>query len=182
VCDGEQRPADSTRATTTGKGQGIKRVGVISDTHGDLPRAVHALFEGVELIVHAGDIGGPSILFELEAIAPVCAVLGNCDRDEYGPKVRSFARPVVDGTRMLVAHRPKDALRALANNEVLRPGEPLPAVVIHGHTHIPRCERRGAVWLVCPGSASYPRDDQGPTVGILTVHNGTYINFEILSL
>jgi predicted phosphodiesterase len=73
-------------------------------------------------------------------------------------------------------------LRALANNEVLRPGEPLPAVAIHGHTHIPRCERRGAVWLICPGSPSYPRDEQGTTVGILSVHDGAYAGFEILSV
>jgi putative phosphoesterase len=166
----------------TEKGQGIKRVGVISDTHGRLPRAVHALFEGVGLIVHAGDIGGPSVLFELEAIAPVCAVLGNCDRDEYGPQVGSFATPVVDGMRMLVAHKPKDVLQALTSNEVLKSGEALPAVAIHGHTHIPRCERRGAVWLLCPGAPSYPRDNQDPTVGILSIHDGTYAGFEILSV
>ena len=70
----------------------MKTIGIISDTHGSLdPRAYAALF-GVDLIIHAGDIGGPPVLNELETIAPVVAVLGNNDFPEYGSAVGSRAR------------------------------------------------------------------------------------------
>ncbi|HAV64105.1 MAG TPA: YfcE family phosphodiesterase, partial [Verrucomicrobiales bacterium] len=55
------------------------RIGVISDTHGYLDPKIPALFQGVEHILHAGDIGYASIILELEQIAPVTAVLGNTD-------------------------------------------------------------------------------------------------------
>ena len=75
------------------------RIGIISDTHGSLdPRAYTALAD-CDHIIHAGDICGPAILRELEALAPVTAVLGNNDFDEYGSEVGHFAHPVLGGTR-----------------------------------------------------------------------------------
>ena len=55
------------------------RIGLIADTHGLLRNEVYAVFEGVDEIIHAGDVGDPSILGELEIIAPVQAVFGNVD-------------------------------------------------------------------------------------------------------
>ena len=54
-------------------------IGLISDTHGQLRAGVHQALEGVELILHAGDVGGDDILDELALIAPVEAVYGNTD-------------------------------------------------------------------------------------------------------
>jgi len=54
-------------------------VGLISDTHGFWDDHIPGLFAGVDHILHAGDIGAPSILVGLECIAPVTAVMGNCD-------------------------------------------------------------------------------------------------------
>src|SRR5262245_36659364 len=55
------------------------KLGVISDTHGLLDPKIPGVFEGVDLILHGGDIGPAAILHQLEAIAPVTAVLGNTD-------------------------------------------------------------------------------------------------------
>ena len=64
--------------------QRITTVGILSDTHGRLPLAATAALADCDVIAHAGDICGPSILTELRALAPVNAVLGNNDYDEYG--------------------------------------------------------------------------------------------------
>ena len=128
-------------------------VGVISDTHGSLHERAYEALVGCDHIIHAGDIGDPAILRELETITQVTAVLGNNDFNEYGSKVQRFARPVIGQVKFLVAHFPQDVR--------LRPGDQVPDVCIHGHTHIPRIvfgqDARPASYVVCPGSASYPR-------------------------
>src|SRR5215813_15554663 len=79
-------------------------VGVIADTHGLLrPEAVAAL-AGVDLIVHAGDIGSPAILAELGAIAPVVAVRGNNDRETWAAPIPEIATTEIAGRRLYVIH------------------------------------------------------------------------------
>lgn len=151
-------------------------VGVISDTHGTLPLEAVAALAECDHIIHAGDIGNPGILFELEALAPVTAVLGNNDFDEYGERVARFARPVIGGVRFLVAHYPRDAKITFAGSAALAPGDPLPQVCIHGHTHVPELvvgpDARPADMLLCSGSASRPRGGFPRCVAKLQVENG----------
>ena len=133
----------------------MARIGVISDTHGVLPVEAFNALADCEHIIHAGDICSPEIICDLQALAPVTAVLGNNDFNEYGSSVRRFARPVVDGVRFLVAHYPRDVRFTFAGSGALAPGDPLPNVCIHGHTHIPEIvvgkEARPADLLLCPG-------------------------------
>lgn len=128
-------------------------VGVISDTHGSLHAQAYEALAGCDHIIHAGDICDPGILRELATLAPVTAVLGNNDFDEYGSHVQRFARPVIGQVKFLVAHYPQDVR--------IRPGDAVPDICIHGHTHIPKlvygAEARPASYVLCPGSASYPR-------------------------
>ena len=49
-------------------------IGLISDTHGLVRPEIFAALDGVEVILHAGDVGGGAVLTELSAIAPVQAV------------------------------------------------------------------------------------------------------------
>lgn len=56
-------------------------IGIISDTHGLVRPEVYEAFEGVDLILHAGDIGSLDVIIELEPVAPVRAVVGNIDVD-----------------------------------------------------------------------------------------------------
>ena len=128
-------------------------IGVISDTHGCLPLSAYEALADCDHIIHAGDIGGLEILRELETLAPVTAVLGNNDFNEYGENVQRVARPIIGQVKFLVAHFPQDVR--------IRPGDSIPDVCIHGHTHIPRIvfgkDARPAGYVLCPGSASYPR-------------------------
>jgi uncharacterized protein len=120
-------------------------VGVISDTHGLLrPEAVRAL-RGVDLIVHAGDIGAPDVLAELGALARVTAVRGNNDRGAWARALRETATLDVDGVRIHVIHDVKELrgdMRAAGID-----------VVIAGHSHRPLIETRDGVLFLNPGSA-----------------------------
>ena len=120
-------------------------MGVISDTHGLLrPEAVAAL-EGVDAIVHAGDIGSAEILDALRRIAPVVAVRGNNDRDAWAAALPEIARTQIGATRIWVVHDLKEL-----GEDPARAGVD---VVISGHSHRPRVERREGLLLLNPGSA-----------------------------
>lgn len=151
-------------------------VGILSDTHGRLSDAALAALADVDHIIHAGDICDPGILRELEALAPTTAVLGNNDFDEYGSAVGRYAHPVIDGVRFLVAHYPRDVRIGFNGCAGLAPGDPIPNVLVHGHTHVPELvwgkDARPANLLICPGSVSYPRGGLPPTVGKLLLEDG----------
>ena len=142
-------------------------VGLISDTHGLLRPEVFPALEGVELILHAGDVGGQSILDELSAIAPVRAVFGNTDPP--GQPILK-ARQVVDieGLSIHVSH----------GHEVGSPtAEKLLArytadVIVFGHTHKPLIERSGPRLVVNPGAAGPRRFNLQASVARMTVKDG----------
>ena len=98
------------------------RIGIISDTHGSLDPRAYAALADCDHIIHAGDICGPAILREMETLAPVTAVLGNNDYDEYGSEVGHFAHPVLGGVRFLVGPKPGDVRERFAGSEVLLKG------------------------------------------------------------
>jgi len=158
-------------------------IGIISDTHGGLPLRVYEIFKDCDHIIHAGDIGAVSLLYELETIAPVTAVLGNCDFDEYGSDVMPHATKVFEKVRVFVTHRPKDLRAALAGfgPAALAPGSPLPQIAIHGHTHKPRKELNGAVLTLCPGSPNCPRDSAS-SVMLLTLDAGRILGIKIVEI
>ena len=80
----------------------MARIGVISDTHNYLDPRIPGLFAGVDYILHAGDIGLPAILLQLEQIAPVTAVMGNTD--DAGFHYRQTEMVEVAGRRFFVQH------------------------------------------------------------------------------
>lgn len=162
-------------------------VGILSDTHGTLPRSAYAELADCDYIIHAGDICGPDILAELETLAPVTAVLGNNDYREYGAAVDKFASVKIAGVSFLVTHKPDDLERALRGcTSALQPGDPVPDVVAHGHTHIPRVVKgkaaRPATLLVCPGSVTRPRGGSSPTVAKLVLCDGVVKSARLVEL
>ena len=160
-------------------------VGVLSDTHGRLPAQAYAALADCDHIIHAGDIGGPEILRELQTLAPVTAVLGNNDYAEYGPSVGRFATVRLDGVNFLVAHYPRD-VRVSATSSVLAPGDPIPDICIHGHTHTPRLDFgrdvRPAQFVVNPGSVSRPRNGEQRSIAKIALDGGRIISIAIESL
>lgn len=130
----------------------MPRVGLISDTHGYLDPQVRAHFAGVNHIIHAGDVGWPSLLLELEDLAPVTAVRGNTDDQPHWPET---ATVTLDG-RVLLAHHIVDP-RRLTSGLRRRLSRARPDVVVFGHTHRTFCETIDGVMFVNPGSAGQSR-------------------------
>ena len=165
---------------------GMATIGIISDTHGRLDHRAYAALTDVDHIIHAGDIGDPVILRELETLAPVTAVLGNNDFPEYGDSVGRFARPVLEGVRFLVAHYPRDVRVTAAGSAALAPGDPLPDICVHGHTHVPKLEWgsdvRPATLLICPGSAFRPRGGFPRSIAKVSVEGGRILSAHVESL
>lgn len=142
-------------------------IGLISDTHGLLRPGVHAALEGVELILHAGDVGGSEILDELAIIAPVKAVCGNCDAP-WEPGLAQSLDLTLSGLRVHVSHghelgRPKAAELAAAYDA---------DVIVYGHTHVPRIDRVGDRLVVNPGAAGARRFALMPSVARLVIEDG----------
>ncbi len=149
------------------------RLGLISDTHGYLPAEVGGIFRGVDLILHAGDIGAESILLNLEAIASVVAVRGNMDNGPWAGRLPQ--RETVHAGGMVI-----HLIHDLAH---LQP-QPLAedhAAVVAGHTHRPQVETKNGVLYVNPGSAGAPRCGEGPCVALLSI-NGTTATAELVGL
>ena len=136
-------------------------IGVISDTHGLLrPQAVAAL-QGVEVIVHAGDLGGPEVLARLTAIAPVQAVRGNTDKGDWARSLPLNRVVAVGGLHLYVLHN----LYELD----LDPGAAGLAAVIYGHSHQPSLERQDGVLFLNPGAAGPRRFTLPVTLALLRV-------------
>jgi uncharacterized protein len=137
------------------------RIGVISDTHGLLrPEAVAAL-SGVELIIHAGDIGNPQILADLSKIAPVHAVRGNTDRGAWAADLPENLVVEVGGVLIYVLHD----LHTLD----LDPAAAGLSAVIFGHSHSPHVEHQNGVLYLNPGSAGPRRFTLPISLAILQI-------------
>lgn len=143
-------------------------VGLISDTHGLVRPSVHHVLAGVELILHAGDVGGDDILDELATIAPVFAVRGNTDPPDNTRLAEAIERRV-DGVTIHVSH----------GHEL---GSPTPAklfatymadVLVYGHTHRQLVTQAGRRWAINPGAAGPRRFDLKPSVALLTIDQGS---------
>lgn len=141
--------------------------GLISDTHGLVRPDVHTALAGVELILHAGDVGGDAILDELELIAPVRAVYGNTDIPG-DPRLVTAIDMEVDDVRIHVSH----------GHEV---GSPTPEkllarydadVIVFGHTHRQLIVQADDRLVINPGAAGARRFDLLPSVARLTITDG----------
>src|SRR5437660_1542533 len=99
----------------------VHLVGLISDTHGLVRSDVFPALEGVELILHAGDVG-EGVLEELSAIAPVDAVYGNTDPTD-DPRLKASIECTIDGVRVHVSHGHELGRPAVLPFAVFRPRE-----------------------------------------------------------
>jgi putative phosphoesterase len=142
-------------------------IGLISDTHGLVRPRVHEALAGVELILHAGDVGGDGVLDELALIAPVLAVYGNTDAPGQ-PRLTESIERTIGGVSIHVSH----------GHEV---GSPTPArllarytsqVIVYGHTHRQHVAEVEGRLVVNPGAAGAKRFKLEPSVARLTISDG----------
>lgn len=143
------------------------KIGVIADTHGHLDPEALRVFKGVDHILHAGDIGLPWLILELQDIAPVTAVLGNGDA---GLEFKPLEILELAGRKFLLHHivdvrAPAEKIRA----KIVREN---PDVVVFGHTHKRHCETIGGTLYLNPGYAGKPCLDVPRSVAVLDCDAG----------
>jgi uncharacterized protein len=143
-------------------------VGIISDTHGLLRSGVHEALAGVDVILHAGDVGGDEILSELQLIAPVKAVFGNTD-PPGDPGLEERIQLAIDGITIHVSHG-----HELGSPTPARLVEAYPEadVIVYGHTHRQLVTRIGEKLIVNPGAAGPRRFKLQPSLGRMTISEG----------
>ena len=149
------------------------KIGVISDTHGLLRPEIPKVFQGVDLIVHAGDIGRAAVLKALGDLAPVVAVKGNVDRGEWAESLRDTQVVEVQATFLYVIHE--------IEKLDLDPSAAGFAVVIHGHSHMPRAVEKDGVWYLNPGSAG-PRRFRLPVSAAILNVDGKSVSWHLITL
>ena len=136
----------------------VLRVFVLADTHDRLPEKVTELAKDADEIWHLGDVCADAILNELRAIGPgVTVVRGNCDSNFEWPLVVDLVR---GGLKFRLQHVPPD-----------RPPDDVD-VVLHGHTHVPRNERRRRVLFLNPGCVTRPNRGATSSVAWLEIADG----------
>ena len=154
------------------KKTGSFSIGVISDTHGLLRSGAIDAFQGVDLIIHAGDIGDPKIIDKLGAVAPVVAVRGNMDG---GWALNLNRTETVEKNGMLI-YLLHDVGRLDLDPEVSGI-----KVVISGHTHVPTIGRHKGVLYLNPGSAGPRRSKLSPSVAVIKAE-GTSLEARIIEV
>lgn len=137
------------------------KVGIISDTHGLLRPEAATAFRGVDHIIHAGDIGDRQVIAGLAAIAPVTAIRGNVDTDDWASAYPAEASVTLAGRAFFILHDRK----ALG----VDPAAEGFAAVISGHSHKPGSEIVDGVLYVNPGSAGPRRFKLPVTVAIVDI-------------
>ncbi len=143
------------------------RIGVIADTHGLFNSAIVRHFQGVNHIIHAGDIGKRTIIEQLQTIAPVTAVSGNVDRyEESGFQTEALIE--LNEIRIAIRHIVFEAGK-LTNEGRAFLDRTKPDICIFGHTHQPKNEWLGDTLLFNPGSAGPKRFKLPRVLGLLTI-------------
>src|ERR1700726_2189572 len=134
------------------------RIFVLADTHNRLPEKVLVLARDADEIWHLGDVCSKSILDELRAVGPpVTVVRGNCDSNSDWPLVVDLVR---NGVKFRLQHIPPD-----------KPPKDVD-VVLHGHTHVPRNEKRRGVLFLNPGCVTRPNRGSASSVAWLEISKG----------
>jgi len=141
----------------------MRRIGIISDTHGMLRPEIAAAFAGVERIIHAGDVGMSLVMMELNKIAPVTAVRGNMDKGLWSRELSFYETVTVGDVKIYVLHN-------IAELD-FDPAAAGFAAVIYGHTHQQMQETRAGVLYFNPGSAGPRRYSLPASVGLITIEN-----------
>ena len=144
------------------------RILVIADTHDRLPGNMSTLAQGAAEIWHLGDICSPTILETIEQIGPpVTVVRGNCDSNNEWPIIVDLVRGRL---RFRLQHIPPD-----------RPPENVD-VVLHGHTHVPRNEKRGGVLFLNPGCVTRPNQGSPASVAWLEISDDGKLSWKLQTL
>ncbi len=160
----------------------MKKIGIISDTHGGLCPDVFKHFEGVDAILHAGDIGTEEVLIELEAIAPVYAVRGNVDFFQAAHHLPRKRVEVFDGVRFGLIHGDIFPKSTILDQLIPYFAKDHVDAIVFGHTHERYLRKRGSVWLINPGASNPRQASSCHSVVVVQVDSGHILSVTDMAL
>jgi uncharacterized protein len=152
------------------------KIGLMSDTHGWLDPSLHEWFAGVEMILHAGDVGSETVLLELETIAPTFAVRGNVDGGLWARALPVERVVTVGRWRIVLLHIAGSPQKPALEAKVLMERE-RPDLLLVGHSHIAVIQRVGDVLWVNPGAAGRQGLHVERTAAVLHLEEEMRIDF-----
>lgn len=164
----------SDTATQVVEHPNARLIGVISDTHGLVRSAALKALAGVDLILHAGDVGSPRVLTELRGVAPVIAIRGNVDRGAWAEELPECETIEVGALWIYMLHD----LKQLDFDPAAKGFR----VVISGHSHKPSIEERGGVMYLNPGAAGARRFRLPVAVALLRIDEAGGVAAESIEL
>lgn len=136
----------------------MKRIGVLSDTHGKLREEVVEILQSCDVILHAGDIHTPKVLDGLREIAPLYIVRGNADK-EWAEGLPEILSEEICGLRVFMVHNKKQIPKETGNYDL----------VVFGHSHKYEERREGECLFLNPGSCGPRRFSQPVTMAVVEV-------------
>lgn len=142
----------------------MKRIGVLSDTHGKLREEVVEILRGCDVILHAGDINTPKVMESLREIAPLYIVRGNADK-EWAEGLPESLTEEICGLRVFMVHNKKYLPKEIGNFDL----------VVFGHSHKYEERREGNCLFLNPGSCGPRRFSQPVTMAVVEVEEETGI-------
>lgn len=140
----------------------MKRIGVLSDTHGKLRDEVAEILRGCDVILHAGDINTPKVAEALREIAPLYIVRGNADK-EWAQGLPAQLSEKICGLRVFMVHNKKDMPKEMGNYDL----------AVFGHSHKYEERKEGSCLFLNPGSCGPRRFSQPVTMAVVEVEEET---------
>ena len=141
----------------------MKRIVILSDTHGLLRPEVLDYISQADAIIHGGDINTQAIVDTLQGFAPLYIVRGNNDK-EWAEDLPHSLTFTIEGVRFFLVHNKRDVPPDLSEVDI----------VVYGHSHKYACEDRDGVLWLNPGSCGRRRFDQEITFAVMTAEDGQF--------
>ena len=154
------------------------RLGILSDTHGLIPSEVFEKFKDVDAILHAGDIGNPDVLLDLQVLALVYAVRGNTDFFGGARKLPRERIMTFGPVRIGMIHGDQYSRASLLPNLEQHFAKAGVDIIVFGHTHQFYLKQHGPRWLANPGCANPALSGKCPTGILLTIAGKDEFTFE----
>ena len=161
----------------------MKRIGILSDTHGTFDAPLRNFFREVDEIWHAGDIGSMEVAEKLAAFRPLRAVRGNIDGGEVRQAYPETDRFTIEGTDVLIKHiggYPGKYDASIRQHLFVRP----PRLFVCGHSHILKVQFDKTLNMLCinPGAAGIYGFHKVRTLIRFAIDNGEFKDLEVIEL
>lgn len=154
------------------------KIGIISDTHGDLSNAERAINDmgKVDLLIHAGDTYEDAMKLKEKFSLNVIAICGNTDCSTEKPSEQNF---MIEDKKIFLTHGHKYDVKDSLNNLYFRAKELEADIVIFGHSHVPQYIRENNLIFINPGSVSRPRGGSSASYALLEINEDHDGNLDI---